>query len=707
MMFFLLTSFTFGSLVGIDIGSELIRAAILKPGKQIEVLVNPENGRIFPAYMTMVPKKNDVPDTINEMDVADFDFTLNDPLAAKKYPNTTIHHWSNFLAKVNGQQISDLALRRKFYAKLTKHFNDRVLVAGVFPEIIFHRILDQINQSVRILDKKDKVTSTVITIPKYYPQQERDALHTVAKKKGFKPFIVDESRSVSTYFALEHQKLFTRRPMTVAFFDYGSSNVQITISQFTKKRNVAVKELSYQWDDQNGGRDMDIAIYNLLTANYPHKITPRGEQNILLEANKIKHRLTVDQQVIGMIDSPDGKNDLTYKITREEFEAAIKPQLDSIRELIKKSLDKDGKQIEIDRVQIIGGLSRVPAVQTVLKEAFGVDRLMSNLNIEESNAIGGTYVGATNSYDYKLPKIDYTPLEIYTYYLRAKTNMRMPFIPNSIVPHPGEHHWVFCEGESFPIGSSKFITWGNTNGTTTINLTKDGLFRFRNRPKGSLPWKDQVFTIAEAIEKQEADKKLLEETVNKLETLLLETNEIIYEETKLNGVSTENERKAISLAVESTQKWFNAQRIFEQKPTADKLGFLESAVGSVLCRIQNQEYLEEATKNMTKKLQQLEIDMKRDWSVRKKKPKREKIRLVFRMIAELKLWYKEKLEKQSKLKPTENPILKWNDINRRVDEIVEKYEDIKEITIHGKPKKSSEEQNVYVSKSMQGNVKIE
>ena len=689
-MLVLLFCFSFSALVGVDIGSESLRAAILRPGKPIEILLDGNSKRIFSSIMTIIPRDAEIPGCINYTDVDDFDFVMNDPIAIRKYPNSTIRHWSNFIAKLDRPQLRNLAKERKFYAPITSHFNNRVLVSGVFPEVVFHRTLPQINASALQLDENAVIKSSVFAVPKFWPQQERDAIRSIARNLKFSPFIVESGKAAATYFALEHQKHFSKKPLNVAFFDFGASNIQILIAQFHKKPSLRIKEVAYDFDDTIGGRDLDILIFNLLAEKYGEALNARNEQILLSEANKIKHRLTTDNKVAGYIENLN----FNYVITRDEFENTLQPTLTKISNMIKQLVQSN----QVDRVQMLGGSSRIPIVQTVVQEAFGVDKLMFSMNAEESSAYGAAYIGASMSSDFMIPSIEYESLSLFDVQISYEKSPKIPF--NESIIKPGETHWISfnVENKKFPIGSSIYLAWSNTNDTTTITQTKDGLYRFKNGTQGnSHPWKYQTLDIAEEIEKREIAKTKLEETVNKLETLLLDTKMLLNEESSSNlmKMSTENERKALSNAVEVTDRWFLKQQTFEQETVENRLNMLQDAVGSVMCRVQNAEVLPEMEKNMSNLIKDIEKTISKKWAYKaeKKRPSRFSIRSLLRMIVDYNQWHDELESIQKTLRPIDNPILLWSEIRAKYIEILNYYNRLQDIAMG---KTEQEKENIYV-----------
>lgn len=690
----------YSALVGVDIGSEYLRASILRPGKPIEILLDSNSKRTFPTVMTVIPLTDEgIPPCINITEADDFKFVMNDPQLIRKYPNSTIHHWSNFLAKLSISPLKQLALRRKFYAPITSHFNNRALVSGIFPDLIFHRALPQINDSALRLDPNAVIKSSVFAVPQFWPQQERDSIRSIARSLKFNPYVVDSTRAVATYFALEHKQHISKTPTKVAFFDFGSSNIQISLMEFVRRNKIIkINQLAYDYDDEIGGRDIDILIFDLLMNQYGRPLTVKSEQLLLEESKKIKHRLTTDKAVAGRIEELD----FIYKITLEEFETAMKPILELIQRMIKNLIN----QTKADRVQMIGGCSRIPIVQNVVREAFEVERLMFSLNLEDAVAIGSGYVGASQNSDYMLPKIEYKPLKLWNVSIKYhSSSCRF----NGTIPAPGTIHWLYLDlgnGRPFPTGSSIYLAWSSTNETTNITMTKDGLYRFKNgtqhRSKG---WKTRVLDFAKHIKEREEAQTKLDETVNNMENLLLDTKMELLEG-KFDEFATENERKALSYAINVTDRWFLKQRHFEKDTITYRYELLRNAIGSVMCRKENAELLPKAIENMTNLIEDINDTIKSNWMFKKKdkRPSRAAIRHLLQNVIELQLWFDERYELQKQLKPIENPVLFWRDIDDKLFKLQALFEDMKDRAM-GRTSENKNE-NVYVYPPQSSNVNV-
>jgi molecular chaperone DnaK (HSP70) len=499
-----------------------------------------------------------------------------------------------------------------------------------------------------------------------------------------------------------------KTPVHVAFFDFGASNVQVTVTEFSKRPSkILIRELVYVWNDVIGGRDLDIAIFHLLTAQYKYPLTSRGEQVLLLEANRIKHRLTTDNRTSGIVDSPDGEHNLQYEVTRADFEAAIVHYLEDIRRILMQIATN--QSLKIERVQLLGGCSRIPCVQALVRECFNLQKLSTNMNPEEANAIAAAWVGASKSSDYSIAKIECQPIELWGLGFRTENDIypynatKMPIERGSV--------WVFHNVHDFyPVGSSVFLIWADIGPNTTVATTKDGLLRFQNATSKPVhQWKRQLLLIAGEVEIQEAARIKLAETANRLEKLLLDTKQTLQEEVRLGEMATPREREALEIAVQVTDRWFLTQQSFEQESLEKKLTLLEDAVGSVMCRVQNAELLPPVIENFTKVVAAVGNTV-RKWpgSKGKKAIKRREIRELLRMVADLQLWYTERKQKQDRLKVTDNPSLLWSELRKRIDAVEKKRAELEDAMLGRKQQSGKyKAEDVYVYPPDSANVKID
>ena len=687
-----------------------MRAAVIRTGQNIEILNSAEAERKFPTIFTVIPNQENhymlkngsiskIPDIINNTDINNFTFVFNDWNSIKKYPNYTVRYPATLMAKVPTDELAELAYNRRLWGVPSLYHDERILVAGVLPEISIHRAFLKINMTLVASNdnnNKGKIERMVIAVPDFYPQQERDSLRAMAKSIKFKPFIADQMRVLATWYAYHNYKIISTNRTRMVFFLFGETNLQISLVTMQKLKNgtVTINRDRYAFDDTIGGRDVDVAIADFIAKQFKHPITPKAEQLLLIEAEKIKKKLTVLDSVSGLIDSLDGTNDLMYTITVEDYNKLLIPILKNITICAQKITPFITGRKPINRVMLIGGSSRIPYVQEHVKKIFSTRQIYTSMLKDEMIATAAAMFCASMQSDYVLPPVNYTSSPLYKVELRTEKAV-LPF--NGTLPFKNCNYWLQETSDFFPTGSSIFMVWNIATTNTTMRLTNDGLWRFKDgHLKKFYVWRDQLLATAFTVEKQELEREELDRLVNSMEYLLLETKETITDEC---DYATEQEKKSLQNAFNVTNRWFISQKKYEKKILKYRIQMLEDAVGSVLCRAQNSHFLQEAVNNLTQAIEYANSHIEQ-WSIRSKRPSRQDIRRLIRLISETKTWYKEMERRQKRLTDLDNPLLTWVNIAKKTNSIIKFVQDLtNELSqVQQAPKKQTKEirDGVYV-----------
>jgi len=686
-MFFLLAFYSSSKIIGVDLGSDYIRATCLKVGKQVEILFDTDNSREFSTILTMVPIHSKNKPLINLNHISNYRFVFNDINLMKKFPNNTIRFWTSFLGKQPTRDLIDIAKRRRLWGTPSLFMNDKLFICGILPETVFCLVMDRINNSAHWNNDGSKFDSLIISVPKFFPQTERDLLHSVSKKIGYNAFIVDNTRAISTNFAFDNKRIFAKRPYVVAFIDFGSSNFQVAISRFSKDKKIKIEEIFYDYDDSIGGRDIDIAIVEILKNKLTINYTSRVEQAIIAESTRIKHRLSINSFASGSIDGIDDVNGFSYNITRGEFEKAI----DDIVQRIKQILGPICRNIQIDRIQMLGGSSRVPIIQETIVTMFKTKKVMVSMNPEDTNAIAASYFGASISSDFLLPDIEYKSIDLYQYSIR---NIDQIFDFRSYFPHFNDDFWILQIGDKFPIGSTPFIGSFYVTDGSSMKFTKDGLLRFNlTNGKKPKPWKYQALSNYAAIQEEIHKAMNLEDLTNSFEAFIFDLKELLQKEVILN-LSIPSQLETLTQTIMKLDKWYIDQSNFEIESLEKKFSFLLDQSYPLILQYQNHLYLQKSLDNITSVIRSIEHSISDS-----KKYSRTQIRRIIRVIVNAKIWLDEKLSIQKTLIISHTPILSWLEIHKKAEHIFDEFNVISKELLNQKHKekaRSFEEKNVYI-----------
>lgn len=660
-MFSFFVAFCLSAVLGVDIGAEQLRAAIIRKGQNIEILHGHESEDSFPTVLTVMPKEGEVPDIINESDINKFDFYFNNQKYIRNYPNNTIRYASTLIAKLPTPEFTTLTKSRRLWGEPSLYYDDRILISGLMPEIVIYRALNRINQSVINLDPQAKTDSLTIVVPKFYPQGERDSLAVMAKDLGFKPYIADCTKAAGYWYSLHYGTRIGKKKEKVMFVFFGASNFQISLLEFRKKGQESfIKELEYSFNDTIGGRDIDVLVADMLAQKYNKQITPKIEQILLQEAKKIKEKLTILDKVSGNIENIDENVDFGYTVTKKEFNHLIQPIINIMKNVTSRMKKHP------DKVFLLGGCSRIPIIQSVLKTSLNVTTLYTAMSKDEQLSFAGAIISASMNSQYLLPPINYTSLPIYSMSIRS-SNGTVPFEGASLVP--GERYWVTQSADLYPFGSSIYMIWNQATHNTSFTQKKDGRWRFLS-PQGKMfhRWKYQLRLTGRRILKMEDDKLELQKTVNSMEQLLLQTREVLANSI---NYTTEKERNLLSKAANITNRWFLNQKTYNITTLKYRYKLLDDAVCSVFSRYQNVQLLPNAIQNLTEACETAR-DLVKKWSTlsKSRRPPRADFRNLLKYVVEAEMWLDEKRRIQRGVGQFEQPQLTWIGVRSKTEKIL-------------------------------------
>lgn len=238
-----------------------------------------------------------------------------------------------------------------------------------------------------------EVQGVVITVPANFSQEARSATMEAGRMAGVEvEHIINEPTAAALHFATAQSVTGT-----VMIYDLGGGTFDVTIA---KVEDQEVECLATKGDRKLGGVDFDEALLKILEAGYKDgtgsDLLPAGDdskRNQLLEqACTLKHTLSKRSKGRCQIVGPDGAH--TVEVSREEFEEAISTYLAKIELCIEGVLAELDMEVgDINDILLVGGSTRLPAVNESLRKMFGKDPLTS-VNPDEAVSLGAAiYAG--------------------------------------------------------------------------------------------------------------------------------------------------------------------------------------------------------------------------------------------------------------------------------------------------------------------------
>ena len=389
-------------IIGIDLGTTNSAMAIME-GSSPEILVNAEGDRTTPsvvAYRT------------------DGDRLVGKPAKNQSVtnPDNTIYSIKRFI----GRKYDETASERKqvpFHVSRGSDGRNMVDVNGrhLTPEEISAAVLQKLKADA---EKKlgEKITEAVITVPAYFNDAQRQATKDAGRIAGLDvKRIVNEPTAAALAYGLE------KKPdEKILVFDLGGGTLDVSLLDLS---DGVFEVLATSGDNHLGGDDWDQKVIDWIANKFNGEtgIDLRTDkmalQRLKEAAEKAKMELSAASQT--EINLPfitadaTGPKHLDYTLTRAEFERLTRDLLDRCRKPYESVLkDAKIKSSEIGDVLLVGGSTRMPAVQELVKEMTGKTPNMG-VNPDEVVAMGaavqgGVLTGTVND----ILLLDVTPLSL-------------------------------------------------------------------------------------------------------------------------------------------------------------------------------------------------------------------------------------------------------------------------------------------------------
>jgi molecular chaperone DnaK len=281
------------------------------------------------------------------------------------------------------------------------------------PQEISAMILQKLKQTAEDY-LGEEVTDAVITVPAYFNDAQRQATKDAGEIAGLNVRrIINEPTAASLAYGLDDEK-----DQTVAVYDFGGGTFDVSVLEL----GDGVFEVKATYGDTHlGGDDFDKRLIDYIADEFKKeqgvdlREDPMALQRLKEASEKAKIELssatttTVNLPFITATD--EGPKHLNMDINRAKFEDLIRDLVERTNESMRKAMDDAGySTTDIDEVLLVGGSTRVPLVQEVVKEFFGKDPNKS-VNPDEVVAVGAAVQGGVLSGDVEdVLLLDVTPL---------------------------------------------------------------------------------------------------------------------------------------------------------------------------------------------------------------------------------------------------------------------------------------------------------
>ncbi len=282
------------------------------------------------------------------------------------------------------------------------------------------RILMKMKQTAEEYLGED-VSEAVVTVPAYFNDSQRQATKDAGKIAGLNvKRIINEPTAAALAYGMDKQ----RGDKTIAVYDLGGGTFDVSIIEVAEVDGEHQFEvLSTNGDTFLGGEDFDMRLIDYLSGEFKKEsgidlhTDPLALQRLKEAAEKAKIELSSSQQTDVNLPyitaDASGPKHLNIKMTRAKLESLVDELIDRTVEPCKLALKDAGiKASEIDDVILVGGQTRMPKVQEVVKNFFGKEP-RKDVNPDEAVAVGAAIQGGVLGGDVKdVLLLDVTPLSL-------------------------------------------------------------------------------------------------------------------------------------------------------------------------------------------------------------------------------------------------------------------------------------------------------
>lgn len=390
-----------GKVIGIDLGTTNSCVAVMEGGKPV-VITNSEGNRTTPSIVAFTNKG---------------EVLVGQPAKNQMVtnPENTIFSIKRFMGN-NYSEVSEERSRMPYTViEEGGKVKIKTLDGNFTPQEISARTLQKMKQTAEEY-LGETVTDAIVTVPAYFNDSQRQATKDAGRIAGLNVLrIINEPTAAALAYGLEKKK-----DEKIAVYDLGGGTFDVSILELG---DGVFEVKSTNGDTHLGGDDFDHAVIDWLVSEF------KREQGIDLSKDKmalqrlkeaaekakkeLSSSLQTDINLPFITADSSGPKHMNISLTRAKFEELIRSLVERTRIPCEKALQDAGLSInDINEVILVGGSTRVPLVQEIVKEIFKKEPNKS-VNPDEAVAIGAAVQGGIIGGDVKdVLLLDVTPLSL-------------------------------------------------------------------------------------------------------------------------------------------------------------------------------------------------------------------------------------------------------------------------------------------------------
>jgi len=563
-------------IIGIDLGTTNSVVAIME-GDQPKVLINAQGSRLTPSVVAFTEK--------GEILVGQ---------AAKHQQITNPQNTVFSIKRFMGRRHKEVASEEKMVpyeviGSPDDYVKVRVRGKEYTPEQVSAFILQDLKKTAEDY-LGEKVTEAVITVPAYFNDAQRKATKDAGEIAGLKVLrVLPEPTAAALAYGLDKKK-----NEKICVFDLGGGTFDVSVLDVG---DGVFEVLSINGDTHLGGDDFDQVLINFLADEFKRmegidlRKDPMALQRLKEAAEKAKIELsTVMETTVNLpfiTADQSGPKHLQISVTRTKFEQMIQPLVEKCRKPVLDALSdaKLGPEA-INEVVLVGGSTRVPMVQRLVKELFKGKEPNKSVNPDEVVAIGAAIQGAIATGAVKdILVLDATPLSLG---VETLGGVMTPLIPrNTTIPTSK---------------SETFSTAADNQSAVTINVLQGerefardnrllGTFNLegippapRGMPQIEVTFNIDVNGILNVVAKDRGTGKEIAHRIEKTGGLSKEEIEKMRLDAEQHAAEDKKRREVIDLKNQGESLAYQTEKSLKEygeKVTPDVRGQIESALNNL------------------------------------------------------------------------------------------------------------------------------